>query len=227
MLIVTWNMRGNAFADAKWSLLKSFRTDVAVLQEARLPSGVIGHASRRHIKPAVDRDDVVIITTNPSVCRALPDTAHGQALEVHVGGLAIFGLRSYPQLKEYYPKALLRIVESIAAVIGNHTGVPAVIAGDFNASLDQGPGRDWAPPFRRLHELRFYDALCVKNEYDERSLPCRLEHGKTFRCSKGQYRIDHLYVNRPMAKRMRDVWIAQEGWKLSDHCPVIADFRED
>lgn len=224
MRIVTWNMGGTGNAGRKWSFLRSLYADVAVLQEARLPEGQDGHASRRLIKPAAGRDDVIVITSSPSTSQPLNDDAHGQALLVNLGGIRIFGLRSYPQLKEYYPKALLRIVEAIAESIEDTPHVPTVIAGDFNASLDQGPGRDWTAPFRRLHSLHFFDALCLKNRCDRDSLPCSLEHGKTFRNSKGRYRIDHLYVNAPMAERLRNVTIDQDGWSLSDHCPIVAEF---
>ena len=218
-------MGGSANANAKWAYLRRLDADVMILQEARLPVGLNGHVSRRRIKPASNRDDVVIITKRPSSSYPLPEEAHGQALEVHFDGVRIIGLRSYPQLKEYYPRALLRIVNSIATVVDCDVVVPTVIAGDFNASLDQGPGRDWTPPFRRLHDIGFVDALCIKNACDERSLPCPIDHGKTFYNSRGRYRIDHLYVNRTMAGQLDDVRIASEGWDHSDHCPVVADFQ--
>ncbi len=99
------------------------------------------HVTRRSIKPAANRDDVVVVTKGLSLSRPLPELAHGkgQALEVAYGGVSIFGVRSYPQLKEYYPKALLRIVDAIARLSWKMmTRIPTIIAGDFNASQDQG-----------------------------------------------------------------------------------------
>ncbi len=223
--IVTWNMAGTSNALAKWAFLKDLDADLAVLQETRLPPARLGHTTRRHIKPALNRDDVVIVAGKHLISRALPDEARGQALEIEIDGVRVFGLRSYPQVKEYYPRALLRIVDAIAGVIATTPSTPTVIAGDFNASLDQGPGRDWTPPFRRLHDLGFYDAFCLRNDCDRNSMPCRRNHGKTFRNSSGQYRIDHLYVNQPMADRLRAVRIGEEGWRLSDHRPIVADFE--
>jgi exonuclease III len=218
-------MNGTGNADAKWAYLARLDADVSVLQEARLPTGLSGHVSRRRVKPASDRDDIVIVTREPALSHPLPDEAHGQALEVRIQGMRIFGLRSYLQLKEYYPKALLRILNAIVSSVNGEVGVPTVIAGDFNAGLDLPAGRDWAPPFQRLNDAGFFDALCVKNACDEQSLPCRLNHGKTFRRSSRRYRIDHLYVNRALAGYLQNVWIDQEGWNLSDHCAVVADFE--
>lgn len=217
-------MSGCANTTAKWGFLKDLDPDVAILQEARLPIGMSGHASRRHVKPALDRDDVVVVTKGPSISCRLADAASGQALEISYEGIRIFGVRSYLQFKEYYPKALLRIVDAIATHIKAAADTPTIIAGDFNASLDQAPGRNWTLPFRRLHELGFIDAVCLKNDCPEGSLPCTRDHGRTFRNSRGRYRIDHLYVDRSMGKRLHDIRINEDGWQLSDHCPVIADF---
>ncbi len=222
--IVSWNMGGLGRAEEKWCFVGLLRADIAVLQETRLPNELFGYSSRRYIKPAANRDDVVIVAPKGVTLCPLPETAHGQALGIEYEGRLIFGIRSYPQVKEYYPKALLRLIDSIAMVSTAASHVPTVITGDFNASLDQGPGRDWTPPFRRLHDLGFWDTFCLSNGCDENSLPCNLDHGKTFRNSRGAYRIDHLYVNSPMAKRFKRVSIIEDGWKLSDHCPVVADF---
>ena len=223
MKAMTWNMNGGGNAAAKWSLVSCIDADVSVLQEARLPLGADGHVSRRHVKPAADRDDVVIRTKRPCVSKSLDGTAHGQVLEIECDGVRIFGLRSLPQLKEYYPKALLRIVDSIARSTDGSSTIPTIILGDFNASLDQGPGRDWTPPFRRLHELGFVDALCIKNGCDEQSLPCKLDHGKTLRKAGREYRIDHIYVNRVLKPKLRSAQIVASGWSLSDHCPVVVE----
>lgn len=207
---------------AKWQFLSAIDADVAILQETQLPANMSGHSSRRRVRPASDRDDVVIVTKEPSIVRQLPSNAYGQGLEVEYNGIRIFGIRSYLQLKEYYPKALLRILEAVAESIKNNVNMPAIITGDFNASLDQGPGRDWTPPFRYLHDLGFYDALCVKNRCSERSLPCAQNHGKTFRNAHGEYRIDHVYLNRALISRLNEIAIIERGWSLSDHRPLVA-----
>jgi exonuclease III len=220
---MTWNMAGPSNAAAKWAFVKQVDPDVVVLQETMLPAEQRGLASRRVVKPAMDRDDVVIIGKGNLEFSKLPESAYGQALEVKYEDFRLFGVRSYIQVKEYYPKALLRIVDAIGMSL-LQSATPTMILGDFNASLDQSPGRDWTPPFKRLIELGFVDAFCIKSACAMNGIPCAANHGKTLRTSKGRYRIDQIHVNAAMASRLSDIRIIEDGWALSDHCPVVADF---
>lgn len=104
---------------------------------------------------------------------------------------------------------------------------PILVAGDFNASIDLNyQHTSMRKVFHSLRELGLRDVLCTPQCVLDPSGQCLSSHERTFRRGVGSWRIDHMYANQELAKRLlfASVDVSEAAWLLSDHRPIVARF---
>lgn len=112
---------------------------------------------------------------------------------------------------------------------GNGTGVADdadwIVAGDFNSSVLLQPKKKGAAAIIKLiNDLGLRD--CIFESFGEHVPTYR---AKAKKAGPASHQLDYVYVSKALFKRLTKVLVVRgaraNGQKISDHFPVVCDFR--
>ncbi|MBX3207770.1 MAG: endonuclease/exonuclease/phosphatase family protein [Labilithrix sp.] len=233
MRVVTWNMgcgsprytgRYRKAHDEAWRLLLGFEPDVILVQEALLDV------------PAWVRDEETVIVAQPPgyegqdagcaivVRGGLMATRHLMTIEGSYFAAAEVTGRDGPMFvasihvdTKDQQKHLRSLVDALRPMLD---GRRFIVGGDFNAC------RRWDVVYKKNVYGWFFDELAALGAHD-----CHFgRHEREDRSfwghqAKEAYQLDHLFVERSGASRVRscDVVTTDDTRRLSDHSPVLLE----
>lgn len=236
MRVMTWNILhgGRGRMPAIAALIDQFRPDILALQELRGFDASFGMTP--YVAPSVFGQPVAVLVRprlRVSSFRAVRWRLHHAAAVVRVGDLTVVSTHLNP----FSSERRRREARWLAARFGSRRR-PVLLAGDLN-SLDQYADHTAAVAtldsrYRRRHLLpsgevdtrameafaagRFIDLWRTAGDGAGETVPTSLGGGEF-----GPMRLDYLLGNRPVAARVRRVWVARDDPYASDHFPVVAD----
>jgi exodeoxyribonuclease-3 len=236
MRVMTWNLLhgGRGRLEAIAAVVDRLRPDILALQELRGFDETFGMTP--YVAPSVFGQPVAVLVRPPlrvSSFRAVRWRLHHAAAVVTIDGLTVVSTHLNP----FSAERRRREARWLAARFGSRRR-PVVVAGDLN-SLD--PYADHAAAvatldsrYRRRHLTpagevdtraiqaflsgRFADLFRTAGEGDGQTVPTSLGGGEF-----GPMRLDYLLGTRPVADRVRRVWVVRDDPYASDHFPVVAD----
>lgn len=253
MRVATWNMnhwqRTPGERTEAWAFLNDLSLDVALVQEALPPPGTRavyrseGIGARRKWGSAVvsfggDLVELARVTSGFAKQEMeLLQTFPGSVAIAHSteGEGSVF-ISAYGLLDGGYAITTMhRVLSDITPLLDRDLGKRLIIGGDFNCSTQlEGRDRDrHRNLFERFATLGLVDLLAATADTrlpldncpcsDE---PCR--HVQTHHHPKSAlpWHDDYLFATAALAERMRDCQplAGPDAWRLSDHCPVVAEF---
>ena len=224
MRVVTWNMNKRRKGNWEW-VLENHDPDYVLAQEASpLPSNV--KATTRTTTKRSNRSAFYSKLQNHEELKMSND--HGMGVIV-TKSENIFFICIYANL-DFKPShlPLLGIVAKCVTNIRRRHGAENIlIAGDFNMDrrMDDNPtgskfARKGTYPtnefFDAILDMRFHDCMRKFNSYPV----------QTHRNAKSQFpwELDHMFATEDLYARLTDIRTVEVP-KLSDHDPIIADFK--
>ena len=231
MRIVTWNCRQGL--DRKIDVLLGLACDVAVVPEC---SAAPTLASQPGVSFAWTGDNSAkglgVFGFNGSTLTPLPGPEMPWLLPLSVSKpgydpISLLAVWTTTKLGGSYAGQVKDIADGWASRLGDRL----VMAGDFNASA-QGPS--WKPHIRNMDRLADLGMVSAYHYHrgsehgDESDMTLRwIGPGKT----RYEYHCDFVMVSHDLAARIVSVEVgSMSEWVdagLSDHCPVIVEFRDD
>jgi len=237
--LVVWNCRGRLHE--KVAMLRSLRPDVAIVPECACPEVLL----RRAIElEACDfawegaRADCGLAVIAFGPWRLAVDRAHrmrcGSTLPVRVSGpselrlVAVWAVPAWAHGRYGNPPEPIGAgLERLQVFLAQS---PAVIAGDFNASLNcrrSGRRVSRSRLATLLDDLGFVSAYHLSREFEEGEEP----QATFFRLGRfpSPHHLDRVLVDRETAARVRRVELQTgPGWTVwSDHRPLVVEIGND
>lgn len=253
MRLVTWNLNVRRDCRSQVDAILSLDPDVVALQEVTVRSwaalqpmlaeaGLVHPISAIDVLPDLASRQLARFVATASKwqlvqCAPMPGVTPEVALGVQVTAPA----RPFELLNVHAPTAathaLLKVEteEGIVARLATQRAMPLVVCGDFNSpktELPDGTIVPFARPshtrahaaeaglFATLARLGFVDAYRAIHGYGEVAHSWRWRH----REASGGFRLDHVFVEPPLA-------VTNSGYRhdvretgLSDHSLLFADF---
>lgn len=258
MRIATWNVNGlRARLDYVRDWLRERQPDVVALQELKAATGQFpadplleeGYHAAVHGQKAWN--GVAVLSREPAerVEAGLPghEELGARLIAATIGGLRVLSVyvpngksvehEDFHRKLAFFDALGDRLAPAVSA------GEPLVLAGDFNVAptaLDTWDeeghrGRifhtdEERERFRRLAELGLVDLYRARHP-DGRDFTWWDYRGGAFHRGFG-LRIDFLLATRPVAERVREVFVDRDfrkkraGLSPSDHAPVVADLED-
>jgi exonuclease III len=245
--IVTWNLnhcfRKQQFTDA-WAYLKRLDPDVAFLQESpRPPDGEVAFWQDVWGKgwgTAVASRKDTAMTEIPSVpvggVEALPsghlershpgawvaarfETPGGRAVNV----VSVYGaMRKLMNGTTYATTGVHRTISDLTPLLDfRRTKTPVIMAGDFNVT-PQIAKPDTEAHVAALDRIKAFGLVdCLGRTHG--NLVQTHRHGN--KAGGTPWQIDWVFSSPDLKLISCEPHAVEEAWRLSDHCPVVAEFE--
>lgn len=253
--------KSKKFSEEAWEYLYTLNTDVALVQEAKLPvdddtvvgqmidqkdrpwgSGIVSPKLKltevTKAKSVHSRAEVDLLNTKPgcvAIARiTLPDNS----------GLTL--ISCYGLIDDGYAQTTMyRIIADLIPLFDDkELGKRVILAGDLNITSQMKNKTERIRHQAILESIKSLGLLdCLEMTKSSREAmqdcPCPeapdCGHVVTHRHNRGsQMHIDYIYATESLARKLENCYVIDERkefptedskWKLSDHCPVVAEFN--
>lgn len=246
--------QNKAKSEQAWAYLDALQPDIAILQECVPPLGrnvvykqggisrsrqwgsaVVSHGSKikeiQSVKSRYSAKQIALLQTHPG-CVAIAEVYPKNIDPITV--VSVYGLID----RGYAITTVHRILSDLTPLIDSPLGKRLVLGGDLNLSTQlPSPDRErHRNTFERIKGLGLADLLASTANSRSTAADCPCEdtqctHVQTHKHSQSDapWQNDYIFATRPLAKSVSAAYVIADGdpdpWSLSDHCPVVAEFR--